>query len=121
MIKFEGELLEKMSEFDHEIWKTAKTEEGYHNPSHCPFKNKGQWCRKCNPMFVPYNLLPDDIKELNRIRWRNIHTILNKLGLEIVQKEGEKHVDIAERTKQVTKLYPYSVDKHGGEADSGLL
>ena len=91
MIKFEGELLEKMSEFDHEIWKTAKTEEGYHNPSHCPFKNKGQWCRKCNPMFVPYNLLPDDIKELNRIRWRNIHTILNKLGLEIVQKEGEKH------------------------------
>ena len=104
MIKFEGELLERVSRLDHEIWKHAKAAEGYHYPSECPYRSKGNRCKKCSMLFIPYDVLPEDVKELNRIRWRNMDKILSKLGFRLEKLPNLEVPNVVEDAGRTTEL-----------------
>jgi len=78
-------MLEKMSEKIHNIWVNESIKQGKHHPSVCPDERIG--CLKCNESLIPYNDLPECIKELNRVIVKEFENSLADLGAFVISSE----------------------------------
>lgn len=96
MIKFMEENLEKIAEGVHNSWWEEKKKQGFHPPSECPQRiaprigEQGVFaglfikiCDKCHPDMYPYRILPDNVKEYDRVTVRSVKNSIKEL-----QKEG---------------------------------
>jgi hypothetical protein len=75
-------MFELLSERVHDSWVEEKMKDGYHHPSKCPTKKStGVFdCLKCHPDILPYGMLPDNVKELDRIKVREFEKSLKAVG-----------------------------------------
>ena len=54
----------------HDAWHEEKKAQGFHSPMDCPFSIKGKFekgCAKCHTDMYPYDELPENIKEYDRV------------------------------------------------------
>lgn len=95
----DNRISELLSEEVHNAWMIEKTSQGFHSPDKCQSKNhKGflntdwknqerltdncnvkfyKWCDKCHTDLYPYNELPENIKEYDRVA---VRTVLEAMG-----------------------------------------
>jgi hypothetical protein len=78
-VDFPGEKLEKLAELEHELWMENKLAKGF-KPG-----NPTDEDRKRNPYLVPWEKLPEEIKNIDRDLVKGIPEILNKAGYTIVK------------------------------------
>lgn len=92
------ENVEFLSEKVHEAWQKEKVSQGFHAPNECKSRNHEhylssnwrererfdnyhnpkfyKWCDKCHTDLYPYNELPENIKEYDRV---TVRTVLNAI------------------------------------------
>ncbi len=70
---------ENISANVHDAWWLSKVEQGFHAPVDCtlrlyePIEDENEeilrerFCEKCHPDMVPYNKLPENIKDYDRV------------------------------------------------------
>lgn len=95
----DNKVIELISEEVHNAWMNEKRDQGFHSPDECQSKNhKGflntdcknqerltdncnikfyKWCDKCHTDLYPYNELPENIKEYDRV---TVITVLEAIG-----------------------------------------
>lgn len=93
--------IELISEEVHNAWMKEKRDQGFHNPDECQSKNhKGflntnwqnqerltdmhnpkfyKWCDKCHTDLYPYDELPENIKEYDRVTVRAVLSAMEKV------------------------------------------
>jgi hypothetical protein len=78
-----NELIEKLSEQVHDAWMKEKLDQGFHCPMDFtihPNTSRNTMfvkrCDKCHTDMYPYNELPENIKEYDRV---TVITVLNAL------------------------------------------
>lgn len=78
--------VEALAEKVHESWHKEKAKHGFHPPIDCPKKPSypvigsedfndmatNKHCDKCHPDMRPYNELPDNVKEYDRVTVRTV-------------------------------------------------
>lgn len=91
--------IELLSEEVHKAWMAEKFKQGFHAPDNCnsmlhdAYKEYGpdymkappkepkfyKWCEKCHTDLYPYQELPDNIKEYDRVTVAAVLQALNKV------------------------------------------
>ena len=74
-------LVEQMSENVHEVWAKTRKDEGW---SYGPVRDD---LLKKNPDMLPYNLLPENEKEYDRLMAMNTIKLVKKLGWDLVKQK----------------------------------
>lgn len=74
--------IEAIARREHNEWLEFMEVRGYHLPSYCPKIGRG--CVKCNSDVLPYDRLPDDVRERQSIRIQNMGRIMEDLGYTVV-------------------------------------
>ena len=89
-------LIEELSEKVHNAWWKEKKEQGFHSPDECKSENHKsymasswreqerlqtdskfyKWCDKCHADMYPYEELPENIKEYDRV---TVRAVLNAI------------------------------------------
>lgn len=69
---------EKLAKTEHEYWMEDRLKEGWTSASE---RNVG---KKETPYFIPYEDLSEEIKELDRVRVRQIPKVLERAGLYVL-------------------------------------
>lgn len=86
-----NEIVEKLSAFVHDAWWDEKKKQGFHAPVECPafpavavigsdFDKFAKICDKCHSDMYPYEELPENIKEYDRVMVRTVLRALGKCG-----------------------------------------
>lgn len=97
--------IELISEEVHNAWMKEKQEQGFHSPDECQSKNhKGflntdwknqelftdlhdpkfyKWCDKCHTDLYPYDELPENIKDYDRVTVGVVLAAIEKLKNEV--------------------------------------
>jgi len=81
--------IEKLSEEVHNSWMAEKFKQGFHSPDNCKTFNPNNMehyyrdkfekhCDKCHTDMYPYDELPDNIKEYDRVTVIAVLEALNK-------------------------------------------
>lgn len=77
------ETIEKLSEEVHNAWLGEKAKQGFHAPANCTRVKEPQkfikYCNYCHTDMYPYNELPDNIKEYDRVTVVAVLEALNKV------------------------------------------
>lgn len=79
---FSPDEVEKLAERLHDAWARKKLQQGW---KYGPVKDEAL---KTHPDLVPYEDLPEEKKELDRMFIRNFERILQKAGFEVVKGHG---------------------------------
>lgn len=97
--------IESLSKSVHESWEAEKVEQGFHSPNDCQSDNHTsfmkanyrhqqrlednknpkfyKWCDKCHIDMYPYEELPENIKEYDRV---TVRTVVNAIkGMDITK------------------------------------
>lgn len=82
-----NEIIEKLSEAVHDAWWEEKRKQGFHAPANCvnadpdnpifSFNKFQKYCDKCHTDMYPYEELPENVKEYDRV---TVRTVLKALG-----------------------------------------
>lgn len=78
-----NELIEKLSSDIHDGWWDEKRKQDFHAPLDCakvsaPYNKWAVNCDKCHRDMYPYNELPENIKEYDRVTVRKVLFSLSK-------------------------------------------
>lgn len=95
--------LEQLSEKVHNAWTKEKLNQGFHSPNDCESSNHKsfrdtdwrnqerladfynpkfyKWCDKCHPDLYPYEELPENIKEYDRVTVKAVISAIDELNL----------------------------------------
>lgn len=72
-------IVEALSEQVHNAWWEEKARQGFHAPKECLTLRSGdtynkfqKYCDKCHTDMYPYNELPENIKEYDRVMVRTV-------------------------------------------------
>lgn len=89
-----NELIEKLSSDVHDSWWDEKLKQGFHAPLDCPKVSApyNKWasnCDKCHNDMYPYNELPENIKEYDRVTVRKVLLSLSKYMQSVVLNEEQ--------------------------------
>jgi hypothetical protein len=79
LFKFTDKEVEKLAELEHLRWNEERIAEGW---KFGPIKNKDQ---KITPWLIPYDQLPEEMKEFDRDPVRNIPALLARIDLKVVR------------------------------------
>ncbi len=82
--QFTAEEVEKMARLEHRRWKKERERDGW---THGPSKDEE---KKTNPNLVPWEELPEDVKELNRDMVRAWSACLAEVGLQVYRPERSR-------------------------------
>ena len=81
------ENIEFLSEQVHNAWWEEKKKQGFHSPKECPTLRIGdtilffkKYCDKCHTDMYPYNELPENVKEYDRVTVRTVIEAIKKMG-----------------------------------------
>jgi hypothetical protein len=80
-VKFSGEQIEKLAEMEHDRWNREKSAAGW---TLGPVRDLK---KKTTPYLVPWNILPDDIKEWDREAVRNIPQAMAYAGFKVEKRK----------------------------------
>jgi len=83
LFEFDQEEIEKMAKLEHTRWIEERKNSGW---KYSP--NKKNLKKKTSPYLVPWDQLPDDIKELDRDTVRNIPVLLSKAGFKVYRENN---------------------------------
>ncbi|HUW14376.1 MAG TPA: hypothetical protein VM537_31930 [Anaerolineae bacterium] len=83
------ELVEHLAEKMHHEWLEVMAEQRYHARPSKIVPGKSFACGKCRDGLVPWGLVPEEVREVNR---RGVRRILRELGLDKVQPTGGEEV-----------------------------
>lgn len=80
-------IIDELSSEVHDAWWEEKLRQGCHAPADCPqaqapYHKFNKNCDKCHPDMYPYEQLPENIKEYDRVTVRAVLSSLSKLLLE---------------------------------------
>lgn len=86
-----NELIEQLSEQVHNAWWEEKKKQGFHAPLDCSdyvyderhgveVNKFSKHCHKCHTDMYPYNELPEDIKDCDRVTVKTVLNALEELG-----------------------------------------
>lgn len=142
---FDNKIIELISEEVHNAWMEEKIKQGFHNPDDCRSSNhlsfmntdcKNQerltdlhnpkfykWCDKCHTDLYPYDELPDNIKEYDRVTVNAVINAMDKVksyfGIEMNDKSNNDWISINDylpNEKQLCKLkVMYETEENKGE------
>ena len=79
LFEFIDKDVEKLAEFEHIRWSEERIAEGW---KFGPIKNKEQ---KIIPWLIPYDQLPEEMKEFDQDPVRNIPALLARIDLKVVR------------------------------------
>lgn len=101
-----NELIEKLSSKVHDAWWEEKKKQGFHAPSECQSSNHKsyqkadwqeqdrledhldprffKWCDRCHTDMYPYNELPENVKEYDRVMVKTVLQAIEELGIKLV-------------------------------------
>jgi hypothetical protein len=74
--------IEELSEEVHNTRWKEKKKQGFHAPTECLSRLSGEirkWCPKCHTDMYPYNELPENIKEYDRVTVRSVLAAIEKV------------------------------------------
>jgi len=79
-------MIEQLASKVHDAWWNEKKHQGFHSPSDCPnkrapFPKFQKQCEKCHTDMYPYEELPDNIKEYDRVMVRSVILALSELTI----------------------------------------
>ena len=90
-------LIEKIAESVHNSWWNEKKEQGFHSPKNCPyaiipyvqgsFDKFKKNCEKCHTDMYPYNELPENIKEYDRVTAKAVLKSLEENDYSVIKDE----------------------------------
>jgi hypothetical protein len=99
-------LIEKIAESVHNSWWNEKKEQGFHSPDDCKSRNHKDfleanyeqqenvrnpkffgWCEKCHTDMYPYNELPENIKEYDRVTAKAVLKSLEENDYSVIKDE----------------------------------
>jgi hypothetical protein len=85
-------MIEELSEQVHNAWWEEKKRQGFHAPAEClfcleqirtePDKKRKKHCNHCHTDMYPYNELPENIKEYDRVTVRSVLAAIKKIQAE---------------------------------------
>ena len=104
-----NDLTEKLSEKVHDAWMKEKAAQGFHAPNDCPNMGKlsTAMCEKCHTDMYPYEELPENIKDYDRVTVNAVLQALDDLGIKLkesTQKTGLNFGQALDRLKQGYKV-----------------
>jgi len=91
MDKSTTDLIEKLSSKVHDAWWDEKAKQGFHAPFDCPKRAPMQlqkfsaYCDHCHTDMYPYDELPENIKEYDRVTVRAVLQAMDELGVKLVE------------------------------------
>ena len=90
-------LIEKIADSIHNAWWNEKKEQGFHSPKKCPyaidsyvqgsFDKFKKNCEKCHTDMYPYNELPENIKEYDRVTAKAVLKSLEENDYSVIKDE----------------------------------
>jgi len=84
------ELIEKLSDLVHQAWWEEKKKQGFHAPLECKRVSNPEkfynYCNYCHTDMYPYDELPENIKDYDRVTVRTVLSALSKLGYNLTTK-----------------------------------
>ena len=93
-------LIEKIAESVHTSWWNEKEEQGFHSPKNCPnaidsyeqgsFDKFKKNCSKCHADMYPYNELPENVKQYDRVTVKAVLKSLEEEGFKLPSKKEPK-------------------------------
>ncbi len=84
IMKIPEEYVEYLAEKEHDAWTAERIANGWVAGEHVYAENK------TTPYLVPYNKLPEDIKQLDRDPVQNIPLLLKRIGMAVYHAEQNK-------------------------------
>mgnify|MGYP000843570206 CR=1 FL=1 len=85
-----GKLIEQLSARVHDAWWEEKARQGFHAPLSCPRRSPANEytkfecvCEKCHTDMYPYEELPENIKDYDRVTVRTVLQALDDLGIKL--------------------------------------
>ncbi len=96
----ENSLIEQISEQVHNAWWSEKAKQGFHAPIDCEHakpkyavgegeaieKAFTKHCDKCHTDMYPYNVLPEHVKEYDRVTVRTVLAAIEDMGYRLEEK-----------------------------------
>lgn len=70
-----SQMVEYLSSKVHDGWWAEKRSQGFHPPLNCPVGGGGKFekrCEHCHPDMYPYDELPENVKEYDRVTVRAV-------------------------------------------------
>ena len=90
-------LIEKIAESVHNAWWNEKEEQGFHSPKNCPnaidsyeqgsFDKFKKNCSKCHTDMYPYNELPENVKQYDRVTAKAVLKSLEENDYSVIKDE----------------------------------
>lgn len=85
-----GTIIEQLSSKVHDAWWNEKKSQGFHAPLSCPKRILANEytkfkcvCEKCHTDMYPYEELPENIKDYDRVTVRMVLQSLDDLGIKL--------------------------------------
>ncbi|NIV11753.1 MAG: hypothetical protein GWN62_10875 [Aliifodinibius sp.] len=96
-IQFNQDLIEKLSSKVHDAWWEEKKKQGFHSPADCkknvliqfvdppPAAFRTKHCDKCHTDMYPYDELPENVKDYDRVTVKTVLGALLEVKPELVK------------------------------------
>jgi len=97
------DLIEKLSEKVHDAWMKEKAAQGFHAPNDCPNMGKlsTAMCKKCHTDMYPYEELPENIKDYDRVTVNAVLQALDDLGIKLKESTQKTGLNFGQALEQV--------------------